>query len=345
MKKFLSIFLAVVMVFACTACEERTISSGEVIPSKPVEQVQPSTQPEQKTEPIVTTSYRESYEDMMWKGFDAAKAKNSDTVAWLYIPGCEWNPNHSVNSNIRPDQVTLANNQSKVNNAVMQYTDDEYYERRNEEKLPWTDSLGNVVNADSIWGCYYADFRNELSKSFDEVSSNTVIYGHSSYRDKPDYGPRFSQLFRYICDENGDKTKGLSFLKENPYIYLATENDYLVYQIFAVFYANINDFYFWSVPEYDYAANGEAYQKEQLQGIIDGAKIRSEYIIDLDVDSSDKLLTLSTCTGQYNGHLYNANGGDFENYRMVVMAKLLDTTDVPINCTTQMMVNPSPLKS
>ena len=60
------------------------------------------------------------------------------------------------------------------------------------------------------------------------------------------------------------------------------------------------------------------------------------------VTSSDSILTLSTCTGKYNGHLYP--NGDYDNYRYVVMAKLLPAGATG-ECKTEMSVNPSPKRS
>ena len=61
----------------------------------------------------------------------------------------------------------------------------------------------------------------------------------------------------------------------------------MIWQIFAAFYTGSdNDFYYIS-------CNMDA---DSLQYIIDEARSRSEHIYDVEVTSSDKILTLSTCT-------------------------------------------------
>ena len=89
-----------------------------------------------------------------------ARAKNPDTVAWLYIPGAE------------------------VDDPVMQAEDNGYYLNRDE------------LREYSTWGCYYADCRNHLSGR-DALDTNTVIYGHSANDCDPD-GVRFTKLHRYM---------------------------------------------------------------------------------------------------------------------------------------------------
>ena len=64
--------------------------------------------------------------------------------------------------------------------------------------------------------------------------------------------------------------------------------------------------------------------------IISEAKARSRHTFDVDVNSSDKILTLSTCTRAY---------GNTSNQRFVVMARLLRPGEsiAPITVTS----NPS----
>lgn len=93
----------------------------------------------------------------------AAKEKNEDTVAWLYIPGVE------------------------VDEAVVQGEDNGYYLYLNAE--------GEYDG----WGCYYADCRNHLG-SRAELDLNTVIYGHAAGDCDPD-GPKFTKLHRFMDAE------------------------------------------------------------------------------------------------------------------------------------------------
>ena len=90
----------------------------------------------------------------------AAKEKNPDTAAWLYMPGAE------------------------VDDPVMQAADNGYYLQRDE-------------NGDfSEWGCYYAHCDDHLG-SRSQLDKNTVIFGHSASNCDPD-GVKFTKLHRYM---------------------------------------------------------------------------------------------------------------------------------------------------
>ena len=90
----------------------------------------------------------------------AARKKNPDTVAWLYIPGAE------------------------VDDPVMQAEDNGYYLKLDEN--------GEY----SMWGCYYAHCEDHFD-SRAKLDTNTVIFGHSASNCDPD-GPKFTKLFRYM---------------------------------------------------------------------------------------------------------------------------------------------------
>ena len=89
-----------------------------------------------------------------------ARAKNPDTVAWLYIPGAE------------------------VDDPVMQAEDNGYYLKLDEN--------GEYA----MWGCYYAHCENEIGGR-DKLGKNTSIFGHSASNCDPD-GVRFTKLYRYM---------------------------------------------------------------------------------------------------------------------------------------------------
>ena len=89
-----------------------------------------------------------------------ARAKNPDTVAWLYIPDAE------------------------VDDPVMQAEDNGYYLKLDEN--------GEYA----MWGCYYAHCENEIGGR-DELDKNTTIFGHSASNCDPD-GPKFTKLYRYM---------------------------------------------------------------------------------------------------------------------------------------------------
>jgi hypothetical protein len=100
----------------------------------------------------------------------------------------------------------------------------------------------------------------------------------------------------------------------------------MIWQVFAVFFTNVSFVYNWANPATD-----------TFNQIISEAA-RSEFIIEMDVKDSDKILTLSTCSAVYNE-------ADPDNYRLVVMAKLITDDMSTLKPTMDVAVNPSPKKS
>ena len=169
---------------------------------------------------------------------------------------------------------------TEINNVVMQGDDNYYYERRNED------------GESDIYGCYYLDYESGMGAR-EDFSQNSVIYGHSDLTDNPD-GPRFSQLFRFAK---------LDFAQNTPYLYVTTQQEQFVFEIFSVFYTDA-DFDYIRVRMGDQQKLSLAQQAQEMSIY--------EYPVELSAD--DKLLTLSTCSVRY---------GKGEGKRFVVMARLL----------------------
>ncbi len=186
-----------------------------------------------------------------------------------------------------------------INNAVMQTANNSDYLTLDEN--------GNY----SVWGSCFADYYANLT-SPDSLIQNTVIYGHAENPENPD-GEKFSQLFRYT---------ELDFMQENPYIYLTVGDETLVFEIFAVFYTDIDFYYINPYPNND-----------DFDTFINTVQAKNEYVFsDIEVTDQDKLLTLSTCSHKY----------DYENtrdQRLVVMGKLVDATT---ESAPNILLNPSP---
>ena len=185
-----------------------------------------------------------------------------------------------------------------IDEVVVQAPDNDYYLRRNNLKQSAFD------------GCYYADYRTNLGAR-NALSKNVVIYGHSM-DDNPD-GARFSQLKKYL---------DIDYCKENPYIYFSTPEAELTWQIFAVYYTDI---------EFDYIDPNPDTAK--FTNIINEARERSQFIFDVDVTANDTILTLSTCTYEQTVNR--------SNYRYVVQAKLLPS-NASLTTPVGVEVNPSP---
>jgi sortase B len=219
---------------------------------------------------------------------DKGLQRNGDTVGWVYIPGTTIN------------DAVLQKNDPKATHAE----NNNYYLRLDEDKKY------------SVFGCYWAD-PDSFMGGRDELSRNTIIYGHADLKDNPE-GKKFSQLFKYMDSE---------FLAENPYIYFSTASEDMVWQVFSVFFTNWKD--------YNYIQGNPS--DEEYEMIIREAKLRSEYLIDVSVGLDDKIITLSTCTAYYN----KTNPDD---YRYVVMAKLLPGTRISAD-SVPVSKNPNPKKS
>ena len=185
-----------------------------------------------------------------------------------------------------------------IDEVVVQAPDNDYYLRRN-----------NMKQSD-FNGCYYADFRTNLGARKD-LSKNVVIYGHSM-DDNPD-GARFSQLKKYL---------DIEYCKQNPYLYFSTPEAELTWQIFAVYYTDIN---------FDYIdPNPDA---AKFTNMVSEMKQRSQFVFDVDVSATDTILTLSTCTYKETTNR--------SNYRYVVQAKLLPA-GASLKTPVKVEVNPSP---
>ena len=226
-----------------------------------------------------------------------AREKNEDIIGWLKIDDTE------------------------IDGAVVQADNNEYYERLNEWKqYSWT-------------GSYFADYECNFD-SREDLSKNTVIYGHNVHFDDNKDGERFSQLF-YFTD--------IDFAENHPYVYFSingdsdtavdeeekAEND-MVWQIFSVFYTTTDFDYIKINKDYKNPEEGEI-TDAQLMNIITEAKQRSEYVYDVDVTGEDKILTLSTCSYKYDKR---------NDVRFVVMAKLLDEGEA-LQKTVQLKENTS----
>lgn len=154
-----------------------------------------------------------------------------------------------------------------IDNEVMFYPDDklnpgaQYYERR------------DITKAYNWYGCYWADYECTFGDR-NNTSQNLVIYGHSM--DDDINGLKFSQLKKYTDPE---------FAKKNPYIYFATPEDNMQFKVFSVMYT-----------EKSLAYNHPNLRSAEFTALVKELKNRSVLNFDVDVRSTDKLITLSTCT-------------------------------------------------
>ncbi len=120
-------------------------------------------------------------------------------------------------------------------------------------------------------GTIFMDYQNDD----DFRDDNTVIYGHNMKN-----GSMFGQLRKF---------RNAEFCKSNPYFYIYTvDGRELTYQIFAVKVAGAVS------STYDkFYADAEEYQK-YIDDVYKGAIYTSS---DVTVTPQDRIVTLSTCTG------------------------------------------------
>ncbi len=150
-------------------------------------------------------------------------------------------------------------NSDKVNNPIVHTSDNAYYLNRSFEKK----------NNQS--GTIFMDYRN---KSFDD--KNVVLFGHSML-DKTMFGS-LSDVFK----------KDFFNTKENNYIQIInTDNEILTYQIFSYYIIEKEEYYITTSFNSD----------SEFKKFIDTIKKRSYKNFKIDVTTSDKILTLSTCSG------------------------------------------------
>ena len=146
-----------------------------------------------------------------------------------------------------------------VDNVVVKGNDNNYYLNHNFNKV------SNVA------GWIFADYRNK----FDGSDRNIIIYGHNM-RD----GSMFGTLKKTLTNEWQQD-------KSNQKIILITEKGKLEYEVFSTYSIGVEDYYL----NTDFASDDE-YEK-----FLNNLKKRSNYDYGINLNSQDKILTLSTCTG------------------------------------------------
>ena len=166
----------------------------------------------------------------------------------------------------------------KVNNTnieypVVQAKDNDYYLHHSLDKS--SNSAGWV----------FADFRNRL----DGTDRNVIVYGHNR-KDMSMFGSLQYALDSEWCDN-----------EENRKIVFITKDAKYMYEIFSVY--TIRD-------ENYYITTDFVDENTKFSDFIDKIKSRSYYDFGIDVNDSDKILTLSTC--------------NVSNHKTVVHAKKIE---------------------
>lgn len=191
----------------------------------------------------------------------------------------------------------------KINNTnldvqVVQSKDNNYYLRR------------DFYGKSSRYGCPYLDFKND-PKYLDD---NTVIYGHHMTD-----GLMFSNL---------DKYKTLEGYKDSPIIEYSTLYETYYFKVFAAFISNANTkddngtFFNFTVTDF--------LTDEKFNGFVDEVEKRSIFNTDVSVQPDDKLITLVTCSYE------------FDSARLVVMGRLVRENEDTTVDVSEATLNTSP---
>ncbi len=181
---------------------------------------------------------------------------------------------------------------------VVQSKDNEYYLNK--------DFYGKT----SRYGCPYLDYKNDPQY----LDDNTVIYGHHISD-----GLMFSNL---------DKYKTLEGYKESPIIEYNTLYETYYFKIFAAFITNADtvddngNFFNFTVTDF--------LTDEKFNSFVDEVEKRSLIKTDVNVQPDDKLITLMTCSYE------------FDSARLVVMGRALRENEEPVVDVESATLNVSP---
>lgn len=197
--------------------------------------------------------------------------KNSDY--WRYIKVPFYNVDFSKLKEKNKDTVGFIHmEQTNINYPVVSSGDNEYY---------LTHAYDKSKNSA---GWVFLDYRNSLS----DLSDNTVIYGHGRVN-----GTVFGSLKKTL-------EKGWQSNKDNYIIWLSTEKENMVWQIFSVYTVQSEEYYI--KANFNTDEEKEAWAQEM--------KKRNTAPQSAEVSAKDHFLTLSTCKNNLGT-------------RIVVQAKLI----------------------
>ena len=173
--------------------------------------------------------------------------------------------------NINSDTVAYLKVEStNINYPVVKSNDNEYYLNH---------SFNKNKNQE---GWIFLDYRNNINN----LDNNTIIYGHNRLT-----GTMFGTLKNLLNKSYQEST--------NHYIYLTTDNNNYIFEVFSTYITSNESYYLKTTFKDD---------NEYLE-FLNTLKSRSTYNFNIELNSNDKIITLSTCSGS--------------NDRMVVHGKLI----------------------
>ncbi|MFT8887199.1 MAG: class B sortase [Ethanoligenens sp.] len=118
----------------------------------------------------------------------------------------------------------------------------------------------------------FLDYRNDP----ENLGHNSIIYGHNMGD-----GQLFGELKQF---------KDLNFLNQHPVLYFGTAATDRYWKIFAVYTTDVNFYYI----------NTDFPTDNDFSNLVDRMRAQSLFNTNVDVAPIDKILTLSTCTYEFN---------------------------------------------
>ena len=189
-------------------------------------------------------------------------------------------------------QYPVVQRTDDTSNATAYYLRRDFYGKSNQHGIPFLD--------------YRADI--------EEPGDNMIVYGHNM-KD----GTIFGELLNY---------QELSYYREHPVIDFSTLYEHNRYKIISVFITNA---YENQGPVFAYHDFVEAKSGEDLLNYVNQVRVRSLIETPVDVESTDKLITISTCSYE------------FKDARFVVVARRVrNGEDDQVNVDAARK-NPAPL--
>ncbi len=164
----------------------------------------------------------------------------------------------------------------------------------------------------SAYGALYFDYRNKITE--EETDKNLIIYGHEMNN-----GSMFGSL---------KNLRELNFYKQSPTINFSTLYNSSTYKIYSIYILNADkaddDGYIYNISRKNFINDND------FDTWVNEAKERSIINTGVDVQNGDNIITLVTCSK------------DFENARLIVMARQVREGEDATVDTQNATVNPNP---
>ncbi len=213
------------------------------------------------------------YHIIKWKKIVNSNAKIKDNINSLVVKRKNGSYRIDFDKLIKINDDTVAYIKvpgTDINYVVVKSSNNSYYLDHNYEKQ------------NNLAGWIFADYRN----NFDDKDKNIIIYGHNM-KDQSMFG-----TLRNVLDEN--------WYKKNYKIELITQYKTYIYEVFSSYMIKSEEYYLSNSFNFN----------DEFSEFIKVIKNRSIYSYKTDINSSDRILTLSTCN-------------DDGSKRIVVHAKLI----------------------